>query len=44
MLCNLIKHIDMTGNIDRIKGGGRPQSVRIGANIQLVSELICSCP
>ena len=43
MLCDLIKRIDMTGNIDRKKGSGRRRSVRTAANIQLVSDLICSC-
>jgi len=43
-LCNLIKCIHTTGNYDRKKGSGQLQSVRTAANIQLVSDLICSCP
>jgi len=42
-LCDLIKRIDMMENIDVKKGSGRPRPVRTAANIQLVSDLICSC-
>jgi len=43
--CDPIKRTDKltTGNIDRKKGSGRPRSVRTAANIQLVSNFICSC-
>ena len=41
-LCNLIKRIDETGNIDRQKGSGRPRSARTATNIQAVGDLICS--
>ena len=32
-LCDLIKRIDETGDIDRQKGCGRPRSARTAANI-----------
>ena len=44
MLCDLIKRINTTGNIDRKKGSDRSRLVRTVANIQLVSDLIYSCP
>src|SRR5215469_6480112 len=41
-LCDLIKRIDETGEIERQKGSGRPRSARTAANIKIVDELICS--
>lgn len=39
---NVIKKIDREDTTDRKPGSGRPKSVRTDANIELVSELICS--
>ena len=39
---NVIKKIDREGTTARKPGSGRPKWARTGANIELVSELICS--